>query len=42
MTRRDEPPVGGAEVGRAVRWAFPLTSFHIDNLTDDKAREGSK
>ena len=22
-------------IDRATRWAFPLTSFHLDRLTDD-------
>lgn len=30
----------GALIDRATRWAFPLTSFELDQLTDDTAREG--
>ena len=25
----------GRLIDRAVSWAFPLTSFHLDRLTDD-------
>lgn len=29
----------GALVDKLTRWAFPLTSFELDQLTDDPAPE---